>query len=98
MPVHIELKENEEFAKIQGALEKKHNEEGLWTMYFDGSISKNGASAGVYIIFPIRYCKDLSYKLTFECTNNIAEYESLLIGVNALKDMGAKRIEVFGDS
>ena len=67
-------------------------------MYFDGSISKNGAGASVYIMSPIRDFKAIYYKLTFECTNNVVEYESLLVGLNALKDMGAKRIEVFGDS
>ena len=41
-------------------------------MYFDGSAAKIGAGAGVYIISPIRDFKDLSYKLTFECTNNVA--------------------------
>ena len=66
-------------------------------MYFDGSISKNGDGAGVYIISPIRDFKALYYKLTFECTNNVAEYKALLLGLNDFKDMGAKRIEVFGD-
>ena len=42
IPIHIELKEDKEFAKRHEALENKQNEEGLWTMYFDGSISKNG--------------------------------------------------------
>ena len=40
----------------------------------------------------------MSYKLTFECTNNVAEYEALLLGLNALKVMGAKRVQVMGDS
>ena len=67
-------------------------------MYFDGSVAKVGTSAGVYIIHPIKYFKALSYKLTFECTNNVAEYEALLLGLHALKDMGAQRIRVLGDS
>ena len=57
-------------------------------MFFDGSISKKGVGVGVYIISPIRYFKALSYKLTFECTNNVVEYEALLLGLNALKYMG----------
>ena len=44
-------------------------------MYFDGSMEKVGTGASVYIISPITDFKSLSYKLTFECTNNIAEYE-----------------------
>ena len=51
--------------------------------------AKIGAGAGVYIISPIRDFKALSYKLTFECTNNVAEYEALLLGLHALKDLGA---------
>ena len=66
-------------------------------MYFVGSINKIGASAGVFIISPIRYFKALSYKLNFECTNNVVEYEAFLLGLNALKEMGEKRIELFGD-
>ena len=56
----------------QEALERKKKEEGLWTMYFDALVAKVGASAGVHIISPIRDFKSFSYKLTFECTNNVA--------------------------
>ena len=54
------------------ALERKQKEEGLWTMYFDGSVAKVGAGASVYIISPIRDFKAYYYKLTFECTNNVS--------------------------
>src|SRR5713226_2346790 len=74
----IEGKEEEEYAKKQEYLEKKQKEEGLWTMYFDGSVVKVGLGAGVYIISPIKDFEIKSYKLTFECTNNVAEYEALL--------------------
>ena len=39
-----------------------------------------------------------SYRLNFQCTNNIAEYEALLLGLHLLKKSGAKRIKVHGDS
>ena len=67
-------------------------------MHFDGSVAKVGAGASVFIISPIRDFKGLSYKLNFECTNNVAEYESLLLGMHDLKYMGAKMIQVIGDS
>ena len=67
-------------------------------MYFDGSISKDGVGAGVWIISPNRDFKALSYILNFECMDNVVEYEAMLLGLHALKDMGAKRIETFGDS
>jgi len=40
----------------------------------------------------------MSYKLEFDTTNNISEYEALLLGLKATKDMGIDKILVFGDS
>jgi ribonuclease HI len=40
----------------------------------------------------------LSYKLEFETTNNIAEYEALVLGLRAAKDMAIDKLVVFGDS
>ena len=67
-------------------------------MYFDGSMAKEGAGTGVYIISPIRDTKAQYYKLVFECSNNVADFETLLLGLHALKDLGAKRVQIFGDS
>ena len=94
----MKSEKNEDGVKEQNALEKKQKRDGLWTMYFDGSMEKVGAGSVVYIISLIRNFKDLSYKLTFECTNNVSEYEALLLGFHALKDMGAQRIRVLGYS
>ena len=40
-------------------------------MYFDGSITKEGVGAGVWIISSNKDFKVYSFKLTFECTNNL---------------------------
>ena len=48
-------------------------------MYFDGSMAKVGVGVRVYIIYPIRDFKALSYKLNFECTNNMEDNEALLL-------------------
>ena len=40
----------------------------------------------------------ISCKLNFHCSNNIAEYEALILGLHLLKKLGAKRINVHGDS
>ena len=73
-------------------------------MYFDGLINKEGSGVGIWIIYPNRYFKVYSFKLTFECTNNVAEYEALLLGLNTLKDLKAKnnrclwRFRISGES
>ena len=97
IPIVIEVKEDTEFSIRHEAVEKKKNEEGMWTMYFYGSISREGVGSGIRIISPNRDFKVYSYKLTFECTNNVAKYEDFRLGSNALKYLKEKRIYVFGD-
>ena len=92
----VPQKDKKETSDLE-ALERKQKDEGLWKMYFDGSVAKVGAGAGVYIISPIEDTKAYSYKLIFECSNNVAEYEALLLGLHALKDLEAKRVQFFWD-
>jgi ribonuclease HI len=67
-------------------------------MFFDVTSSKDVAGAGVVFVSPSRETISLSYKLEFEATNNVAEYEALVLGLRAAKDMGIKEISVFGDA
>jgi ribonuclease HI len=41
---------------------------------------------------------DLSVRLEFACTNNQVEYESLLHGIEFLRDLGARDVDVFRNS
>jgi hypothetical protein len=52
----------------------------LWTMFFDGSLMKTGAGAGLLFISPLR--KHLRYvlRLHFPASNNAAEYEAWSTG------------------
>ncbi|XP_011016316.1 PREDICTED: uncharacterized protein LOC105119820, partial [Populus euphratica] len=42
--------------------------------------------------------KEEDHVLLFECTNNTAEYEACIIGLEAALELKAKKLEVFGDS
>jgi ribonuclease HI len=70
----------------------------LWTMFFDGACTKESAGAGIVFISPKKKTSHLSFKLDFKVTNNIVEYESLLLGLNAAKEKGIKKLQVFGDA
>jgi ribonuclease HI len=50
------------------------------------------------VVSLIGVCIDLSIRLQFACTNNQVEYESLLYGPEFLKDLGARDVDVFGES
>jgi ribonuclease HI len=67
-------------------------------MSFDGAASKKGAGADIWIRPPVGKPDLLSYKLNFKCTNNVAEYEALILGLKALKDFQSQRINIQGDS
>ena len=67
-------------------------------MYFDGASTQSSAGAGVVLISPSKESIHLSYKLDFKTTNNIAEYEALLLGVKAAKEMGIMYVKIFGDA
>jgi ribonuclease HI len=70
-------------------------------MFFDGASSYLGAGAGVLLIAPDdQFVIPFSYMLQWyiDCTNNVCEYEALVLGLEAAKKMKIKNIEVFGDA
>ncbi|XP_024164578.1 uncharacterized protein LOC112171663 [Rosa chinensis] len=69
-----------------------------WLLYFDGSSTSDSAGAGIVIKSPTGQKHQYAFKLDFNCTNNQAEYEALIIGLEVLEELGATRVKVFGDS
>ena len=56
-------------------------EKEIWTLQSDGAYSREGNWAGVLLI-SLRGCSvPLPFKLEFEATNNVAEYEAMLLGL-----------------
>jgi ribonuclease HI len=67
-------------------------------MFFDGASSSIGAGAGVVFMSPRQETISMSYKLEFETTNNVAEYEALVLGIRVAKEMGIREMAMFGDA
>jgi hypothetical protein len=70
----------------------------FWKLYFDGSKYNDGAGAGCILISPDGEKTMLTYRLEFQCTNNIVEYEALIQGLKKSINMNVQDILVFGDS
>jgi ribonuclease HI len=70
----------------------------VWNMSFDGAVSREGDGYGIWVSPLEENTKLCSYKVTFECTNNMAEYEALILGLQVLKELGMQRIAVREDS
>ena len=69
-----------------------------WILKFDGSSIENSPGAGIMIISLRGVKTTLSFNLAFECTNNLAEYEVLMIGFEVLLELGEKDVRVIEDS
>ena len=67
-------------------------------MFFDGASTQASTGVGIVLISPSKETIHLSYKMDFKTTNNIAEYEALLLGVKASKEMRIMCIKIFGDA
>jgi hypothetical protein len=69
-----------------------------WTMYFDGSIMKEGIGVGLVFISPLGVRMEYLVRLHFSASNNTAEYEALINGLRIAVELGIKRLEIRGDS
>jgi hypothetical protein len=68
-----------------------------WTLYFDGSVMKMGAGAGLLFISPLGEHMRYAVRLHFPTSNNMAEYEALLCGLRISIEIGIKRLDDRGD-
>jgi hypothetical protein len=62
-----------------------------WTVLCDGSWGAFGAGAATVLVAPSKVKTCYAVKLDFSCTNNVAEYEALLLGLRKLRAMGIRR-------
>ncbi|XP_024195631.1 uncharacterized protein LOC112198745 [Rosa chinensis] len=69
-----------------------------WVLFFDGSRTDTLAGAGIVLENPASDRFSYSFQLTFQCTNNQAEYEALIIGLEVLLEMGVRDVQILGDS
>jgi ribonuclease HI len=67
-------------------------------MYFDGSLMKTGAGAGLLFISPLGKHVRYVIRLHFPASNNVAEYEALVNGLRIAVELGVQRLDARGDS
>ncbi|XP_025647982.1 uncharacterized protein [Arachis hypogaea] len=67
-------------------------------LYFDGSKHKDSAGVGNLIISPEGVPLEFLFELKYPCSNNVAEYEALILGLEILIDKGALEVQILGDS
>ena len=78
--------------------EEKSPEENDWKMYFDGASNALGRGVRAVLISPEGNHCPFTAKLSFDCTNNVAEYEACVLGLQAAMEKKTKKLNVYGDS
>ena len=80
-------------------IEKEESlEEDGWKMYFDGASNVLGRGVGIVLISPEGNHFPFTAKLSFDCTNNVAEYEACAMGLQAAIEKKIKKLTIHGDS
>jgi hypothetical protein len=72
----------------------------IWKMFFYDALSCEGAGAGVFFVaLEERFVVPFSYRLQWDIyyTNNVCEYEALALGLEAVRRVKIKNLEVYGD-
>ena len=59
-----------------------------WTMYFDGSLMKKGAGAGLVFVSPLGVHMRYMVRLHFPSSNNTTEYKALINGIRIAIELG----------
>jgi ribonuclease HI len=70
-------------------------------MYFDGTLSSEGVGAGVLLVAPeCKFIVPFSYHLQWDIdhTNNVCEYEAIILGLEAAKKLNIKNLDVYCDA
>jgi ribonuclease HI len=67
-------------------------------MYFDGSLMKIGAGAGLLFISPLEKHVCYMLRLHFPASNKVAEYEALVNGLRIIVELGVRRLDAWGNS
>ncbi|KAG8481783.1 hypothetical protein CXB51_026423 [Gossypium anomalum] len=73
-------------------------EDSLWKLNFDGASNAVGNGIGAVLVSPNGDHYPFTCKLDFDCTNNMAECEACIMGLQAAIERGIRILEVYGDS
>jgi ribonuclease HI len=72
----------------ESAMSSAPMEQEYWTMYFDGSLMKTGAGAGLVFVSPLGVHLKYLIRIHFPDSNNVAEYEALVNGLHITIQLG----------
>jgi ribonuclease HI len=76
-------------------LEQIDLDNGMWHMHFYGSCSNEGNRASIIFYSLAGKFHNFSYRLESACTNNVIEFEALLLGIENAYNLGCVHLTIF---
>ena len=70
----------------------------IWRLSIDGAANSQGCSAGLILTSPDRIDVDYALIFRFQTSNNEAEYEAVIVGLNLAHTMEDDQLEICSDS
>ena len=70
----------------------------IWKLSVDGAANAQGSGAGLILTSPDRIDVEYALRFGFQASNNEAEYEAIIAGLNLAHSMEADQLEVCSDS
>ena len=70
----------------------------VWDLHVDGASNAQGAGAGIVLTNPDREKLKYALKFEFKASNNEAEYEALIAGLELARKLGVESLRVHCDS
>ena len=70
----------------------------IWRLFVDGAANAQGSGAGLILTSPDGIDVECALRFEFKASNNEAEYETVIVGLNLAHSMEADQLEVCSDS
>lgn len=70
----------------------------IWYLHVDGVSNNLGAGAGIVLLSLGGTVNETTLTIGFTASNNEAEYEALIAGLQLARHLGAEGIKVYSDS
>ena len=70
----------------------------IWRLSVDGATNARGSGAGLFLTSPEGIDIEYALRLGFQDSNNEAEYEAVIAGLNLTHSMEVDQLEVYSDS
>jgi len=67
-------------------------------MFFEGAAWHDAAGVGVMLVSPENHIFPYSFVLVKLCSNTVAEYQALIVGLQMASGMRIKDLDVYNDS